>query len=234
MPPRELEDYVLQESGVLAANETSVQAESNLRHLLDETSDLIDSPSFAHILSLLNNEAFSHLIDNKCAAEAFKVPQSHPATQQAETSPHPEGFASDVTITPSSSKISPPKKAKLATILAVVSRQAQSIGNGANPPNEYLAAMEQGVRELEAFAAVVYSSNFDLESSARRSDAEYPGQPASGSGKTSKLDSGTASRVGESIVDLGDSSMAVPTESNGDGEDVGFEKAWGRAIEKSS
>lgn len=233
MPPRDLEDYVLQESGVLPASETSVHGGSNLRHLLDETSDLIDSPSFAHILSLLNNEAFSHLIDNKCAAEAFKTPPSQPATQQAEPSPNPEGFSSDVTITPAI-KAPQPKKAKLATVLAVVSRQAQSIGNGANPPNEYLAAMEQGVRELEAFAAVVYSSNFDLESSERRTGVEQPGPATSNSGNASKLGSEPASRVGESIVDLGESSMAVPPETSGGGVDVGFEKAWGKAVVEES
>ena len=44
-----------------------------------------------------------------------------------------------------------------------MARQAHVIGNGASPPNDYLVAMEQGVRELDAFAAVVYSSNFDNE-----------------------------------------------------------------------
>ena len=39
-------------------------------------------------------------------------------------------------------------------------RQAHNIGAGAN--NEYLEKIEQ-VGELEAFAAVVYSSNFEFE-----------------------------------------------------------------------
>ena len=51
-------------------------------------------------------------------------------------------------------------KAKVASSLAVFCRQAHGIGSGAN--NEYLVAIEQ-VRELEAFAAVVYSSNFEVE-----------------------------------------------------------------------
>lgn len=40
-----------------------------------------------------------------------------------------------------------------------MSRQAHVIGNGV--PNEYVQAMEE-VRELDAFAAVVYSSHFEL------------------------------------------------------------------------
>ena len=50
--------------------------------------------------------------------------------------------------------------AKLATILAVITKQAHYIGQGL--PNEYVQAMES-VRELEGFAAVVYSSAFELE-----------------------------------------------------------------------
>lgn len=41
-----------------------------------------------------------------------------------------------------------------------MTRQAHAIGNGI--PNEYVQAIET-VKELEAFAAVIYSSNFELE-----------------------------------------------------------------------
>ncbi|KAL8908516.1 MAG: hypothetical protein Q9171_005434 [Xanthocarpia ochracea] len=51
-------------------------------------------------------------------------------------------------------------KAKLAAILAVVTKQARAIGNGV--PNKYAQAIE-GVKELEAFAAVIYSSQFEFE-----------------------------------------------------------------------
>ena len=51
-------------------------------------------------------------------------------------------------------------KTKLATILAVMTKQAHGIGNGV--PNEYVQAME-GVKEVEAFAAVIYSSPFEGE-----------------------------------------------------------------------
>lgn len=51
-------------------------------------------------------------------------------------------------------------KAKLAAILAVVTKQAHAIGNGV--PNKYAQAIES-VKELEAFAAVIYSSQFEFE-----------------------------------------------------------------------
>ena len=41
-----------------------------------------------------------------------------------------------------------------------MTRQAHAIGNGV--PNEYVQAIES-VKELEAFAAVIYSSNFAFE-----------------------------------------------------------------------
>lgn len=47
-------------------------------------------------------------------------------------------------------------KAKLATILAVVTREAHKIGCGAGLPNEYVQALE-GVGEVEAFAAVIFA-----------------------------------------------------------------------------
>lgn len=47
--------------------------------------------------------------------------------------------------------------------MAAITKQAHAIGNGV--PNEYVQAMEE-VRELEAFAAVVYSSNFEFEAGA--------------------------------------------------------------------
>ena len=119
-----------------------------LRRLLDETSDLIDSPIFTNILTLLLDATFSHLIDTKVRSEAYKVA---PLT----SSPTPESRIFDITdpdpLTAST---------KLATILAVMSREAHKIANGV--PNEYVQAIE-AVSELEAFAAVIYSSNFEVE-----------------------------------------------------------------------
>ncbi|CDM29349.1 hypothetical protein DTO013E5_5299 [Penicillium roqueforti] len=155
LPPAEEEEHVLRESGVEGvADPTSSQTASKLRHLLDETADLIDSPSFSLVLTLLNNEGFSTLIDQRCAADAFKAPTSAPETA-------PQSFDSIATVVPLAANSE--RKTKLANLLAVMTRQAHVIGNGAHSPNEYLVAMDQNVRELEAFSAVVYSSNFDLE-----------------------------------------------------------------------
>ncbi|KAI4124641.1 MAG: hypothetical protein LQ347_005659, partial [Umbilicaria vellea] len=52
---------------------SSTQA-APLRRLLDETSDLIDSPTFTHINTLLLDTLFSHLTDTKLRAQAFKLP----------------------------------------------------------------------------------------------------------------------------------------------------------------
>jgi peroxin-3 len=101
--------------------------------------------------------------------------------------------------------------------LAVVARQAYNIGNGANPPNEYLVAMEQNVQELVSFAAVVYSNNLDLSSS-------IPNPPA-----TSKSDTGHISAVESSIVDLGQSNISTGPP----GGDAGFERAWGKAVDEA-
>jgi len=48
---------------------------------------------------------------------------------------------------------------KFASVLAVLTRQGHLIGNGV--PNEYLQVIEQQ-KELEAFSALVYSSNFEF------------------------------------------------------------------------
>lgn len=155
LPPREQEDQVFQNSGVLGVDEpSSSQTMKTLRNLLDETADLIESPSFTQVLTLLNNEGFATLVEQKVACESFQRPSS-----QHDPVIEPRSFSSFATV------ISAPTgelKTKLANVLAVMTRQAHVIANGTNPPNDYLVAMEQGVRELEAFAAVIYSSNFDV------------------------------------------------------------------------
>ncbi|KAH7359703.1 Peroxin-3 [Pyrenochaeta sp. MPI-SDFR-AT-0127] len=144
LPSQDQEDYVLRESGMTSSSEsTSPTTATSLRRLIDETSDLIDSPAFTHVLTLILDAAFSHLVDTKISQLSYKIPpisDNHARVQEI--------VGSDV-------------KAKVANSLAVFCRQAHNIGTGAN--NEYLAAIEQ-VRDLEAFAAVVYSSNFEFES----------------------------------------------------------------------
>jgi peroxin-3 len=130
-----------------------------LRRLLDETSDLVDSPTAAHILTLLLDTLFSQLTDVALRTQAFKVSDQPPSDPSLRVQEVLDGqIGGSATADPGQTK------AKLATILAVITRQAHAIGNGV--PNAYVQAME-GVRELEAFAAVVYTSNgMELEGTA--------------------------------------------------------------------
>jgi Peroxin-3 len=142
LPPQDQEDYLLRASGMLDASESTTTTPF-LRRLLDETADLTDSPAFSHVLTLLLDSGFSLLIDHKIAAQAYKIPPVSQSSSRVQELVAP-GEA----------------KTKLANTLAGFCRQAHAIGSGAT--NEYLTSMEQ-VRDLEAFAAVVYSSNFDFE-----------------------------------------------------------------------
>ncbi len=168
LPPLDEEELVLRESGMLKSLSTEQSASirsptslpgqpsvkhpplpsplpSPLRRLLNETSDLIDSPPFTQILTLLLDTTFSHLTDHQIRTDAYKLPSPSSAGLRAQRLPELDlGLA----------------KAKLANILAVLTRQAHAIGNGV--PNRYAQAIE-GVRELEAFAAVIYSSQFEFE-----------------------------------------------------------------------
>ena len=170
LPPRDQETFVLQESGVLGSRPQSSSSQSPvaplqptlfsqmpatgsdpLRRLLDETADLVESPTAAHILTLLLDALFSQLVDVSIRTQAFKVPD--PTTE-------PSLRVQELLDTQLAEGVTDPSQAtaKLANILAVVTRQAHSIGNGV--PNVYVQAMED-VRDIEAFAAVVYSSNFE-------------------------------------------------------------------------
>jgi dihydrofolate reductase len=176
LPPRDQEDFVLSESGIDAMSAspapqetlqdpmhaaTSASSNASLRRLLDETSDLIDSPTFTHVFTQVLNATFSHLIDYRVATEAFKI-----------SPPAPDSLSRITEISD--------KKCKFAQTLAVFCRQAHSIAAGSSEPddlvvaesagsqiNEYLAAIDQ-VKDLEAFAAVIYSSNFEFEAAERQ------------------------------------------------------------------
>ncbi|EME43220.1 hypothetical protein DOTSEDRAFT_72567 [Dothistroma septosporum NZE10] len=169
LPPKRDESFVIRQSGMSESDESpSPDAQDfdpmdenlvngSLRRLLDETADLIESPTFSYVLTRLLDAAFSHLVDYRIATEAFEV-----------TGPGAPGTdARIVEITD--------KKCKLAHILPVFCRQAHVIAAGsgeldtmaglaAQEPlgNEYLAAIDQ-VGDLGAFAAVIYSSNFEYE-----------------------------------------------------------------------
>ncbi|KIW00806.1 uncharacterized protein PV09_07785 [Verruconis gallopava] len=148
LPPADQEIYLLQAAGMVSPSDppSNPPITPALRRLLDETSDLIDSPAFAHVLTLLLDSAFSLLIDTKIATLAYKIA---PPSANADRVVEIVGPGTDV-------------RAKVASTLATFSRQAHSIGSASGNTNEYLSAMES-VRDLEAFAAVVYSSNFEAE-----------------------------------------------------------------------
>lgn len=124
-------------------------------------------------------------------------------------------------------------KTKVASTLATFSRQAHSIGSSSGNNNEYLSAME-GVRDLEAFAAVVYSSNFEAEA------PEAMMQDAAGLGaswenaKHPKRDStyvplegpSTAGATSQPSVQLKARDVAEVVPEVGE---AALEKAWGQA-----
>lgn len=140
LPPRDMEEFVIKESGVMEGADDAGPIPPPLRRLLDETADIVESPSFSHVLTLLLDSGFSFLVDQHLAAGAFG--------QLA--APSADGSEGET----------PTKAVPLPKILSVLTRQARVIGNGM--PNEYLREMEQ-VADLEAFAAVVYSSNWEGE-----------------------------------------------------------------------
>lgn len=147
-----------------------------LRSLLDETSDFVDSPPFSQILTQLLDAAFSHLIDQNIRSRAFKlalpliqeIPFAEPSTANLLG---PDGIAGSIDLR-NNNMDGPVQETQLKTelvnILAVMTRQAYVIGNGV--PNEYVQALDE-IRDLEAFAAVVYSSRFELDAMGENMDS---------------------------------------------------------------
>lgn len=207
LPPQDLEDFVLKESGMTSGGSHPVPQASNLsvvtplRRLLDETSDLVDSPPFTHVLTLLLDAGFSFLVDQKISQQSFKVPPTSDITDP--NTPHVQ----EVVVA---------RPVKLPIVLATLTRQAHKIGNGV--PNEYLQAMEQ-VRDLEAFAAVVYSSNWEAEITPMRDESDSKDTKS----KEAVSDFNAAEREDDAILG-GDSVIDV-------GPARKFESAWGKAVE---
>ncbi|KAI9791166.1 MAG: peroxin [Piccolia ochrophora] len=215
LPPADLESFVLSSSGMPPSPSQS-QPESSqftaptlLRHLLDETADLIDSPTFSYILTRLLDASFTHLVDTALATHAFKAPPPPPSPPAADpSSPTPLSQPSPPTPSPT---------AKLATVLAVTTRQAHAAGAGA--ANAYVTALE-GVRELEAFAAVVYSSNFGGEVAAA---AEKVGAGDEVEGEVEK--------EAEKGREEEQQRQGEAGEREEEGIESGFENVWGRVVE---
>lgn len=140
----------------------------SLRRLLDETADLIESPTFGLVLSRILDTAFGHLVDHRIGPEAFRLPPPPPAGTNPATLPR-------ITELPADSAA----RCKLAHILPVFCKQAHAIALGSGElldvtlagvaaqeggalGNDYLAAVDR-VPDLAAFAALVYSSNWEYE-----------------------------------------------------------------------
>lgn len=180
-----------------------------LRRLLDETSDLVDSPPFTHVLTHLLDAAFSHLVDVKISHQAYKIPQISASQSRIQELVDPENA-----------------KAKVANTLAVFCRQAHAIGSGAE--NEYLAAVES-VKDLEAFAAVVYSSHFEFEAVA---NSEAPSAELSATNATATPAIGL-SRPSTADTTNDDAAYGGKGfESSFVGGDSAFDAAWGKALAK--
>ena len=213
-----------------------------LRRLLDETADLVDSPTFSFVLTRLLDAAFSNFVEYRIATEAFGKPASQ--------SPGVTGDKARVTEISDS-------KCKLAHILPVFCREAHSIVVGddglealaevaaqaGNPSNEYLAAIDR-VQDLIGFAAVIYSSNFEFEVN----DGEQPSRlgksrvadhlDARGSPESvqiaADLQGGTeSSPVGESTVVVPPVDTAVDKEEQRE-QPGGFDAVWSKAMPKES
>lgn len=179
LPPNDQEMYVLHESGILP-RDSSPRSDSSssptsdpgigieppkestqskispspaisapLRRLLDEASDIMDSPQSTRTTTLLLDALFSQLIDNSVRSQAFK--STNPSLEVP--FPRIQELGVDEVEIP---------KSKLATILAILTRQAHAIVG--SDPNVYMQVMDN-VRELEAFSAVIYSSNFGIDDS---------------------------------------------------------------------
>ncbi|KAI0202272.1 Peroxin-3 family protein [Astrocystis sublimbata] len=244
LPPHPLEDFVLKESGVLGDSATATTNLSSslmafsptttitpaLRRLLDETSDLVESPAFCHVLTRLLDAGFFVLLNKKLLAGAFDCTAPAPAAEV----PQPQAELQPSTTDPTSRAILLPK------ILSVLTRQAHVVGNGM--PNEYLQEMEH-VQDLEAFAAVVYSSNWESEirqdeelvaAAAGLNDAAVSHSSLASPGHTGQADDvvvvrqGTSSQAKSRQTMTGEESVVVvdPSQSS-------FEAAWEKALEAS-
>ena len=240
LPPSDQEESVLQESGMSTPPNPSQSPKPQdntsmryppasppsastmsppLRRLLDETSDIVDSPMFTHVLTLLLDATFSQLVDRKLRSEAYKLAPLTPVAI-------PESRITDVT-----DPAALTNSAKFATVLAVMTREAHKIGNGV--PNEYVQEIE-AVGELEAFAAVIYSSNFEFEAGFETSNASESTAPRSRDetpegGKEGKGLAGMSTVEVEDVprVGKGGGIMDRATEVV-DAAWGGFESVWGK------
>ena len=221
LPPADLEELVLRESGILdeAGDATTppgspASTTTSLRRLLDETADLIESPTFAHVLTQLLDAGFSLLLNKKLAAAAF---DAAPPSQNRPIG-YPVVDLADLTVN---------RAVLLPKILSVLTRQAHVIGNGM--PNEYLQEMER-VRDLEGFAAVVYSSNWEAEIAQDGEDRAAAAARESAAAARGTAPAAQATRQSQaSGLSAGDESLVLVDHTQGS-----LESAWERATQQTA
>lgn len=123
------------ESGISPPADTGAAAADpvspSLRRLLDETADLIDSPTAHAVMNQMLNAAFSFLLDAKLMENAFKPKAT--ALPPVQT---PDDESDAMQLSQTREEIDNAATTKFASVLAVLARQAHLIGNGV--PNEYL------------------------------------------------------------------------------------------------
>ena len=167
LPPQDEETRVLRDSGMLSSfDSTANEADgpslvSNpvstpaLRRLLDETADILESPIFHNVLTLLLDAGFSRLIDDRVRVDVYKA-----------TSPNQAPELQDQSATVGEA---PRQSVKFASILAAITKEAHQIGRGS--PNEYVQTFET-IEDLDGLAAVIYSSNFETAHDHARNSQE--------------------------------------------------------------
>lgn len=240
LPPQEEEQFVIRQASMPDSDDSpspetaatqdpmsaDVRVTQALRRLLDETSDLIDSPTFSFVLTRLLDAGFSNLVDHHVGLEAFKNGGVLTADSPRIT---------EVTDT----------KCKIAHILPVFCRQAHAIvGVGElDMGNEYMVAMDQ-VPDLEAFAAVIYSSNLEYElaegdDEARAARVEQLAEPKQPSFVESQIIE-PLTEVEKESVSVGEQASPVKVNDEVDAErvsdepqapvDAAFESVWKKAL----
>lgn len=177
---------------------------------------------FTHVLTLLLDATFSQLADKRLRSEAYNLPSLTP-------DPSPTERVTEVNdVDPATAST------RLASLLAILTREAHKIGNGM--PNDYVQAAE-GVPELEAFAAVIYSSNFEFEASLEAdvtAESSRPGSQAEAGAKAKPLEKQSVDEAEDAVrVEQGrgimDKATGVVDTAWG-----GFESVWGRVVGKGA
>ncbi|KAJ3043653.1 peroxin [Rhizophlyctis rosea] len=148
LPPEGQEAEVIREGGAAPGDDAQLDADftvdPELRVLLNETRDFLESPDFQKVLHKCLDTSFDLLM--KHTQPAFEVNSSVVKSTRIGTE---DMEASQENIAPPSEKELP-----LAGVIPVISRLAHQILNGM--PNAYVEAVSKQP-DLKAFAVVVYT-----------------------------------------------------------------------------